>query len=128
MTKEEIQDKLDLFHGTEEYFRHTVIGSGSGLLLTDGTNFLRKEAKCHWLFDEIYFAMMKIRNEDFLSFNMEVSDSSSAQIKIDDGNGNILYEKDILFTDFPLDKINLFIIDQRRGLNTNIVVMLPREY
>ena len=128
MIKSEIEKVLPMFTGTSEYFLHKVIGSGSGLTLTDGANFVRINAKCHWLFDEIYFALLNIKGEDFLSLKMEVSQSKEAVIKIDDGNGNILFRKTIEYTDFPLDEIDFYIIDERRFGRSSIVVMLPNEY
>jgi hypothetical protein len=38
----------------------------------------------------------------------------------DDGNGNIVFTKDIEHTDFPLDEITLYF--------TNNVIHLPSEY
>jgi hypothetical protein len=45
-------------------------------------------------------------------------------VVFDDGNGRILVTQHIPFTDFPLEKIQLFIVRGER----NLVVMLPGEY
>ena len=44
----------------------------------------------------------------------------TATLACDDGNGNIVYSKQIEFTDFPLDEISLYF--------TNGVILLPIEY
>ena len=43
---------LRQFTGTTCYYQHCV-PLGLSILLTDGCYFLRKNAQCHWLFDDI---------------------------------------------------------------------------
>ena len=43
-----------------------------------------------------------------------------ASLKCDDGNGNVVYSKNIEFTDFPLDEVKLWF--------ANDVIYLPSEH
>ena len=114
------QNDLAQFSGTENYYRYHT------LLLTDGTFYLAESAECFWLMDVIWSHAMENRwygKEDFITCKLTVQDTVG-DIVFDDGNGNILVTQHILFTDFPLAKIELFIV---RG-ESNLVVMLPGEY
>ena len=48
-----------------------------------------------------------------------------AVVKVDDGNGNVLYTQLIEYTDFPLNNVKLYA---NRGENGLRVVMLTSEY
>ena len=49
-----------------------------------------------------------------------VRPDQTATLTCDDGNGNIVYRKTIEHTDFPLDEIAFYFIDN--------VILLPSEY
>ena len=112
--------ELAQFTGTENYYQY------HNMLLTDGTYYLSEKAGCFWLMDLIYSHNLENRwfgKEGFITCKLIVQDTSG-DVVFDDGNGNILANQHIPFTDFPLDNIQLYIV---RG-DRQFVVMLPGEY
>jgi hypothetical protein len=111
---------LAQFSGTENYYRY------HSLLLTDGAFYLAEKAECFWLMDVIWSHAMEKHwygKEDFITCKLTVQDTVG-DVVFDDGNGRILVTQHIPFTDFPLDHVQLFIVQGE----SNLVVMLPGEY
>ena len=118
MKKHELN--LDQFTGTENYYRYY------DMLLTDGAHYLAEKAECFWLMDVIwsYVISKKWANrEDFLTCTLSAN-NSVGKVVFDDGNDNLLATQEIPYTDFPLNKIRLFIVWN----GNQFVVMLPGEY
>lgn len=114
----ELQKILRQFTGTEQYYRIT-----SHHLLTDGTKYLAEEAKCFWLMDAIASHLPKQFHDYFAVVSLTVKDSS-AQLTLDDGNGNIFAQQFIEYTDFPLSELKLYC-----GFDGEYwAIMLPSEY
>lgn len=114
------KSELAQFTGSEYYYRF------HDMLLTDGAKYLAEKAECFWLMDVIWSHATEkgwFGQEDFITCKLTVQDSVG-NVVFDDGNGNILATQQIPFTDFPLDKITLYIV---RGEHY-FVVMLPGEY
>jgi len=65
-----------------------------------------------------------IKGEYFQNWRLQVNQDKSALVTCDDGNGNLLYKQEIEFTDFPLDKMQLYAVDDGQSLT----IMLPGEY
>tara|TARA_Y100000310_G_scaffold310397_1_gene355578 strand:+ start:1558 stop:1935 length:378 start_codon:yes stop_codon:yes gene_type:complete len=125
MLKEaEIVNELAHFTGTQQYWSYNQFGSGTKL--TDGVHWLAENAGCHWLLDIIVstITIEKVRKEPFRSVTLtlsEAEDDASWKVVIDDGDGNLLYEQEGDFTDFPLSSgIKLYWIDD--------VILLTSEY
>ena len=115
-----IKNELTQFTGTENYYRY------HDLLLTDGVYYLAEAANCFWLMDAVWAHSSTkgwLGKEDFISCKLNVQDSVG-KLTFDDGNKNILASQHIPYTDFPLDKVQLFLV---RG-EAQFVVMLPSEY
>jgi hypothetical protein len=114
--------KADLagFTGTEQWYRHPVIKS---TLYTDGIKYLAERAGAYWLIDEIAYQQYhpRLKNEEFQVWKLSVNQQQSwATLTCDDGNGRILFTKQIGYTDFPLEEISIYF--------TNNVILLPGEY
>lgn len=114
--------KADLaeFTGTEQWYCHQVV---KNILYTDGIKYMAEKAGAYWLIDEIAFqqAHPSVKKEEFQVWTLIVNlEESSAIIACDDGNGWPVYTKQIGYTDFPLDKIKIYV--------TNNVILLPGEY
>jgi len=110
---------LEQFYGTERYYEHRL----GRFNYTDGVRFLADKAACYWLLDIVASVqrMPKIKAESFIVWNLQRHpDTTRATVKADDGNGNLLYQQEIEYTDFPLDSIKLYMADG--------VLMLPSEY
>jgi len=115
-----LQNNLEQFTGTEQYYTH------HSLLLTDGAKYLAEKAQCYWLMDVIWshtHCEKWLGKEDFIVCTLTVL-NSKATVAFDDGNSNILMTQEIPFTDFPLNKIKLYVVSD----GSNFVVMLPSEY
>lgn len=121
MQQQTLTQELAHFTGTPAYYRlyPTVV-------LTDGTKYLADQASCYWLMDVYASHLLTAIDgelEPFTCLNL-VKDNDSALIQIDDGNGVILAEQHVEFTDFPLEAIKLFAC----WTDDYWVILLPSEY
>jgi hypothetical protein len=119
-----LQESLQQFHGTEQFFQLPLIKTR----FTDGIHFLANKASCFWLvtdasviakslMDKSYFITIDFKR---LSEKERAEKQCEALINYSDGNGNIYETHRYHVTDFPLDELRLFFVD-----NT---LMLPSEY
>jgi hypothetical protein len=118
MNSNELQINLSQFIGTEKFccitHRH---------LLTDGGKYLTKNAQCFCLMYAITSHLPKQNHDYFAVANLTVK-NSSAQLTLDDGNGNIHVIQVINYTDFLLDEVKLYCPFDGEYW----VIMLPSEY
>lgn len=119
-----IKEELKQFIGTERVFRIPLIGTR----FTDGLKYLADEAKCFWLITDASVVAKSLSNRshfitiDFrrLSEKEQFEMQCEAIIKYGDGNDNILETHRYNVTDFPLDELRLYFV--------NDTLMLPSEY
>ena len=112
-------EELAQFIGTEHWYRHQIVRC---VLYTDGVHYVAERAGAFWLIDEVALAQRgepALDGEEFQVWTLIV-DGSAAILRCDDGNGTVLLEKLIDYTDFPEPGIKLYF--------TNGVIMLPGEY
>lgn len=115
--KEEILETLPHFNGTEQLWEHrTFAGS---IFLSGGCNFIREKAQCRWLFDLIFSHQLKLKTESFQCWKLNRVDGNSFSVQCSDGNKTILVSQVISYSDFPLDEIEIWMIDS--------VCLLPSE-
>ena len=121
ITKEEFNRSLSGFHGTENYYEHRL-HNGLSMNLTDGCDFVRANAAngAYWLFDLILSWQNKLKGETFQVWKLEKQPDETWTIECRDGNNNFLAAQEIPYSDFPLDKFEVWLIDQ--------VCLLPSEY
>lgn len=117
--RKELESSLPYYTGTEKY--HLC----NDFYLTDGVKYLCDTAGAYWLIDVFYSSNLALEQvcvtEEFQVLEMTVDlEKSNAALTITDGNEAILHTQDIEFTDFPLEKIKLYLSDN--------VIMLPSEY
>lgn len=108
------------FSGSENWYRHSL---NRKVLYTDGAQYLAEHGGAYWLLDSIAIAqahIQAVKAEEFQVWTLKVNPDSSALLTCDDGNGHVVYDQSIPFTDFPLPEIKLFFRDN--------VIMLPGEY
>lgn len=120
MTKTLSKTDLSQFTGSENWYRH---GLNRKVLFTDGAKFVADQAGAYWLLDEIAIIQpydRRVAGEEFQVWKLTVNTDHSAKLTCDDGNGNVVYTKQIEFTDFPKDGITLYF--------TNNTILLPSEY
>jgi hypothetical protein len=112
--------ELSRFTGSENWFRHGLVRD---VLFTDGAKYVADAGGAYWLLDEIALAQRydkRVAAEEFQLWKLTVERDNTATLTCDDGNGNIVFSKRILFTDFPLREIALYF--------TNNTIFLPSEY
>ncbi len=128
-----LSGNLKMFTGTQQWFRHPL---SSNFLYTDGVKFFAEHCGggAYWFLDILATELADLQEkEDFMSITLEVDKSgttdsfvpeqdtfSSAKITADDGNGNVLYTRDIQSTDAEEGTWKFFF--------TNNVLLLPSEY
>jgi hypothetical protein len=122
MTKnaELIKADLSQFSGSENWYRH---GINRKVLFTDGAKYVADEGGAYWLLDEIAIVQphnKAVAAEEFQVWKLTVRPDRTATLTCDDGNGRIVYTKEIEFTDFPLDEITLWF--------ANNTIYLPSEH
>lgn len=120
----EIKSALQHFNGTEMFYSMPIAKSK----FTDGLKYLAEVAQCFWLItdasiignslkDKSYFITIDFKR---LSIEEQENQQCEAVVIYSDGNDNILKTQKYVSTDFPLDELRLFYVD-----NT---LMLPSEY
>lgn len=105
-------EDLQHFTGTTQYFSHHL-----GIMYTDGIQYLAVNAQAYWLIDAI--ASYK-RKERFQVWKFKVSDNKGVLTMVEDEGKPIKVKQNIKFTDFPLDEIEIWVVDG--------VMILPSEY
>jgi len=108
------------FTGSENWYRH---GINRNALYTDGAQHVAEHGGAYWLLDEIAIIQpynKAVAAEEFQVWKLAVRPDRTATLTCDDGNGNIVFTKQIEYTDFPLDEITLYF--------ANRVILLPSEY
>ena len=120
MTKSLDRNILSQFTGSEHWYRHGLVRQ---ILFTDGAKYVADAAGAYWLLDEIALAQRFVKAvaaEEFQAWKLAVKPDNTATLSCEDGNGNVVFTKEIEFTDFPCDEITLWF--------ANDVILLPSEY
>jgi hypothetical protein len=123
MTTYEIKRALRQFTGTERYHKHLFPGK-SGILLTDGCDFIRTHCNAHWLFDCIlsYNSEKVLKNINWQCWELRQSKKDLSWLLTcrEDSDKKPLITQTIEFSDFPIEGIKIWLIDK--------VALLPSEY
>ena len=120
----EIKEGLQHFHGTEMFYQIPLLKTR----FTDGLKYLSEVAECFWLITDTSVIAKSLMNRsefitiDFKRLDKEKQDFTGyeAEIIYSDGNDTILEKQRYSLTDFPLDELRLFFV--------NDTLMLPSEY
>lgn len=125
MHSDELRAQLAHFTGSTCWTRHALISS---VLMTEGVVFLAEAAGAHWLTDAIasYVLHERALQEPFQVWRLEVDlTTRRAVLTMMDGNSDVpIVTQAMDYTDFPLDRIDLWLIADGR----HRVMMLPSEY
>ena len=116
----ELESNLIQFTGTTKYYRLLAT-----FAVTDGVKYLMDHADCYWL-GQLYGVHLKdteFNLHPFTILNM-VRKGQGAMITIEDGNGGVLSQQAVNWTDFPLASITLYA----SWSGDYWVGMLPSEY
>jgi hypothetical protein len=112
--------ELAQFTGSEHWYRHAL---NRKVLFTDGAKYVADRAGAYWLLDEIALIQpydKRVAAEAFQVWRLKVNADMSAELLCEDGNDNVVYRKQIPYTDFPSEGVTLWFTD-----NT---ILLPSEY
>jgi len=108
------------FTGTEHRFRHAI---NREVLLTDGVKYVADRAGAYWLLDEIALIQScdkHVAAQEFQVWRLNVNADMSAALVCEDGNDNVVFRKQIPYTDFPGEGITFWF--------TGNTILLPSEY
>lgn len=111
---------LSKFTGSECWYRH---GINRAVIFTDGAKYVADTAGAYWLLDEIAIIQpynKRVASEAFQVWKLVVHPDDTATLTCDDGDGHIVFTKEIEFTDFPHEGVTLWF--------TNNTILLPSEY
>ena len=128
----EILEGLKHFHGSAEIYQLSPLFPG--FCISEGVRYLRNEAECHWLIDDIAAFQIhpkvrrhpKLKEEQF--WTLDVKEDRTAKLKCEWDSGKVVIQQNISWTDFPLAQIRIWIA---RGQFQNgkgyILAYLPSE-
>lgn len=111
--------ELSQFIGTETWYRHPIVRK---VLYTEGIKHMMNKAGAYWLIDEIAFQQYhpRVKSKEFQVWILAVNlEASTAALRCEEGNGRVLFSKQISYTDFPLAEIKIYVSDN--------VILLPSE-
>lgn len=115
----EFSGYLGMFTGTSNWFKYPF---SSNFVYTDGAKYFFENCGggAYWFLDIVATELADLQEtEEYLIVTLDVADEK-AKITADDGNGNILYERDINYTDAFDGMWKFYLI--------NGVFHLPSEY
>lgn len=121
---EDIKAALHQCTGTLAYHRATMLPLAS----TDGAVMMAELCRAFWLLDAVasYQIIPKIRRESLQVWTLTVNrETKTAELVGTDGNLHVLARQKIGHTDFPLDKMVLYVEDSGDGFK---VILLPSEH
>ena len=115
---------LKLFSGSEVVYTLPLFN----YKYTEGVHYLAEQAACYWMLTDIGAVVRRFRAKHrfivaLFKRHSEVEQNTTqheAIISYGDGNGITLFEQQYTITDFPLDELRLFFVDD--------TLMLPNEY
>jgi hypothetical protein len=105
MTKTLNTPDLAQFIGSENWYRHAI---NRAVGFTDGAKFVADQAGAYWLLDEIAIIQAhnaRVAAEAFQVWKLAVNADQTGVLTCDDGNGRVIFRKQIEYTDFPLDGV-----------------------
>lgn len=103
------EESLRQFTGTDGWYRHAI---NKSILYTDGAKYVAEVGGAYWLLDAIAIANKfdkRVNAEQFQAWILKKNKTGNgAKLICHDGNYNRVYKQQIPFTDFPLDRIELW--------------------
>lgn len=114
-----LESNLAHFTGTENYYAFSPVNRN--LVMTDGVKYLAENAKCYWLLDIVASLDWEpsCKGKEHLTCKFTKKGEGGTFVA-ENGNGKALYTQELEYTDFPLEKVTIWKIDN--------VVLLPSEY
>jgi len=117
-SKEEILEIINHSYGTQAY--HKFSSFSNYPVVTDGVLALAEAAGCFWLLDIIgCYQTDKRLDPQFQVWTLVVNLEDGTATVNGFNDMTLIVTQDILFTDFPLDALKLFLMDG--------IILLPSE-
>ena len=122
-TVSEVLPDLAHFTGTTAYVRYRQ--GGRTLLLTDGAKYVAEKAGAYWLMDIIALNCRDwlLEGNGFCVVELRVT-GYEGRLRVEDGNGGLIHDQLIEFTDFPEPGLAFFL----QPYMDEPVLMLKSEY
>src|SRR5262249_58391805 len=111
---------LAAFTASETFYRH---GLNPRVVYTEGVRYVAEAGGAYWLVDEIALIQpydKRVAAEEFQVWKLAVRPDTTATLTCEDGNDNVVFTKEIAFTDFPLHEITFWF--------ANNTIYLPSEH
>ena len=114
-----LKQELQHFTGSESFHKNPLFPR---YVYTEGVKFLAEKAGAYWLLDYIFANQMLdiLKTQPFQTWKITVLETEAAFIEVGDGDENKLISFILTYTDFPLQELTLWLVD-----NT---LMLTSEY
>ena len=113
-----LRNELSKHHGSQCLFQH---GINPGFLYTEGVQCFAEEAGAYWFLDiaatEIWEFCLSL---EFATIILAAHGDGYGYIRIEDGNGGVLWSKKIPYTNCPEGEWMFFYL--------NNTLILPSEY
>lgn len=128
------QNDLQKFTGTEQYHGFGLVGKMTKAVLTDGAMHVAKSGGAFWLMDEIAVAIGGVakQNDRLASiqfWNLSKNKKGGGKLVCREDSGIApAYVKNLDYTDFPLESIDLWVQPTYIGETQYWVIHLPSEY
>jgi hypothetical protein len=119
MVSENFELDLSYFYGTEHWYRHPIYQS---VTYTDGVKYVAEKCDAYWLVDLFCSTYVTYAKQHYFQTYDLVVDlaQKSAVINVGDGNGEMITTIGVEYTDFPVENITIWGVDN--------VLLLPSEY
>lgn len=118
-SQKEIHDIIQNATGTECYHKFSQVPNAP--VITDGVLALAEAAGCYWFLDVIAsYQSDKKLDKDFQVWELNVNIKESSAIVQGFNDTTLIITQEILHTDFPIEQIQLFLMDG--------IILLPSEY
>ena len=109
------------FTGSEHWYRHGLVRD---ILFTDGAKHIADHGGAYWLLDIIAITQRyepAIKRQAFQVWTLKVDVPRQAGVlKCENGDGRVVFEKPLAYTDFPVPEITLWF--------ANKTIYLPSEH
>ena len=114
-----LRTELEQFTGTEKYYCNPSFPEHK---YTDGVKHFAERVEAYWFVEFIFcYSEIPVLEEAFFQvWKLQVQENGSVIISVEDGNDSVLKSFKIPFTDFPMQSIDLWLVDS--------VLILPSEY
>ena len=108
------------FYGSAEFYRHPLCHN---FVYTDGVQYFAEHmgGGAYWFLDLVATELADLmETEEFMTVILEVKPDKTAEFRAEDGNGGVLFTKNIEFTDAFEGEWKFFLV--------NNTLCLQREY